>query len=291
VIRPHYVPLFQSICLSKKMARLPDDTCRLFYTLLLTHLDSHGRIEADAETLDVKVWPKLRKGEAETERVLQALALVGLVKLYDARSKRYLEDAAWEEHAGSVGKPERRGASVFPAPPSQDYSCESRTTPADSGTSPPRARVGSARIGSEEGAQGDSTSNVDNSIEHWRAEWARTRPGTKATVRDKDRAAVAWMLEQESPEVVRARMTAMLEDPEPFVLKNASLRLLESKWDAYAVAATKNGKHAPAETAEQVDVRERWTAREFRTARSRGGVREYPGFETAKRELELKASP
>lgn len=158
MIRPHYVPLFQSISRSKKLRALPDHGCRVFYTWLLAHLDSHGRIEADAETLNVLVWPMLGETDEETERVLLALNAAGLIRLYDSGRKRYLCDVAWEEHAGSVGKPERRARSLFPDPPDQDQSGDCRTTPESSGPVLPRARVGSgiSRIGSDEGVQGDS---------------------------------------------------------------------------------------------------------------------------------------
>jgi hypothetical protein len=144
---------------------------------------------------------------------------------------------------------------------------------------------------SPEGSAEGAADPLPELIEHWGREWARTRSGTKATVREKDRASVAWMLDQAEAENVRRRMTAMLEDPEPFVLKHASLKLLESKWDAYAVAASKNGKHAPSETAEQTELRERWNLLQSRRVRDRkaAGIPPWPGFEAARREIEGSA--
>lgn len=185
----------------------------------------------------------------------------------------------------------REGSSAE-APEGAPVGDPSESSPDSNGVPPSRALLSSRPLTSSEGSAEGGADPLDVCLDHWRSEWARTRSGTKATVREKDRTAVAWMVSIESPENVRARMTAMLADQEPFVVKNASLKLLESKWDAYAVAASKNGKHAPRETPDQAEVRERWTTQEFRAAgrdRKRG-VREYPGHEVAKRELDAKAA-
>lgn len=259
MIRPHYVPLYQSLCRSKKYAALPDDSCRVFFTLLLTHLDSWGRGEADAATLTALVWPMLHKSEKETARCLRELAKVGLIVLYEKDGRALLADPAHERFAGKVGKLERRGVSQWPPPP------ECRSSPGDEPDTPKsspasRARAGaqfgSARIGSdplgseEEGsgeeeparkpprteAQGDSP----ECIRHWEAEWARTRLGTKATIEGREGAAVAWMLKHADALEVRRRMTAMLEDADAWMAQNASLSLLRSKWDRYAVTVRPN---------------------------------------------------
>lgn len=153
MIRPHYVALYQSICRSKKLAALPDDTCRLFFHDLLTNLDSYGRCEADPATLNALVWPMLRKSDAETERAIKALQAVGLIVLYEVDGLRFLVDPAWERMGGKIGRPERRGDSLWPAPPNGVDSSQCGTTPASAGLVLPRARVGSDRIGSDEGVQ------------------------------------------------------------------------------------------------------------------------------------------
>lgn len=76
--------------------------------------------------------------------------------------------------------------------------------------------------------------NAD-AIRHWEAEWERTRLGTKYVVQPKDGVAVAWMLEHADPTEVQRRMSAMLEDPDAWIAANASLPLLRSKWDRFAV--------------------------------------------------------
>lgn len=172
--------------------------------------------------------------------------------------------------------------------------CPEDPSPDLSGVPPSRAcaRASLSPLASSSSPEGSAEGGADpvpSLIEHWRTEWARTRAGTKATVRDKDRAAVAWMLSVDSPENVRRRMTAMLDDTEPFVVKNASLKLLESKWDAYAVAAAKNGKVHVAESPDEVEIRSRWEVMHSRRVRDRkaAGIPPWPGFEAARRELAL----
>jgi hypothetical protein len=136
----------------------------------------------------------------------------------------------------------------------------------------------------------DPTGPQAECAEHWRREWARTRGGTKATLRTKDYVGIAWMLTQESPENVRARMTAILEDREAFMVKNASVKLLESKWDSYALAAAKPTRIVEPPDAE--DIRSRWMilmGRRVRDGLARG-VPDYPGHEKARADLAERAS-
>ena len=280
MIRPHYVPLYQSICQSKKMAALPDDTCRMFFTWLEAWLDSWGRSESEAGTLNARVWPRLRKSDEETERVIQECAKAGLIVLYEHDGKRLLQDPVWERFAGKVGKKERRGESEFPPPPT-----DCRTTPVNGQTtecrtSPvSRARAGAhlgldiskARLFSgseEEGDTGEkdpepppkrakAEGDHPACIQHWEAEWTRTRLGTKATVEAREGAAVAWMLKHADPPEVRRRMTAMLEDADPWIAQNASLSILRSKWDRFAVSIRPNREPTGLDAARSLIAKQR----------------------------------
>lgn len=75
-------------------------------------------------------------------------------------------------------------------------------------------------------------------IRHWESEWTRTRLGTTYAVQTKDGVAVAWMLKQSDAQEVRRRMTAMLEREDAWTTANASLSLLRSHWNSYAVDVT-----------------------------------------------------
>ncbi len=72
-------------------------------------------------------------------------------------------------------------------------------------------------------------------IQYWESEWTRTRLGTKCAFSTADGVAVAWMLKQGDAQEARRRMTLMLEDPDPWIAKNASPAMLRSKWNSYAV--------------------------------------------------------
>lgn len=113
----HYTPLFDSICTSGRMADLPDDTCRLFYVLVLARCDAWGRLDARPRKLNASVWPLLGKSDDETGRVLEALRAAGLVDLYwPTGSDPFLQIPDWEEKAGRVGRRSHRTASRHPSP-------------------------------------------------------------------------------------------------------------------------------------------------------------------------------
>lgn len=158
MIRPHYVGVYQSICTSERMASLANDTSRLFFLQLLTHCDSFGRTEGSPATLTALVWPLLGRTPAQTEKVLVDLARAGLVRRYEAGGKRYLQVEQWERFGAKVGRPDRRGDGLWPAPPEPDCG----NTPADGGVVPPRARVGSDRNGSDRiGSEDGETEGKD----------------------------------------------------------------------------------------------------------------------------------
>lgn len=152
MIRPHYVGVFQSICTSEKMAALASDSARLFFLQLLTQCDSFGRTQASAASLNALVWPLLGKSAAQTEKALLDLDRVRLVRLYFVEGRRLLQVEQWEQFAGKVGRPEKRGKGVWPAPPEQDVP----TSPENGGPVAPRAHVGSDRISLGEGVSGET---------------------------------------------------------------------------------------------------------------------------------------
>lgn len=287
MIRPHYVPLFQSICHSEKLADLQGHGARWFYSLLLTHADAWGRMPARPRVLFQKLWSMFGTVD-EVEPMLADLARVKLIERYESDGEPFLWIPDWEEKAGRVGQASRRAESEFPAPPEADSKPDKTSRPlarprdtsrdVERSSEPPsRARAHlSARAPSEpsraepnqtipragpapatpsrdpptasNGAKARPPASGDHPecIRHWESEWARTRQGTRCAIQVKDAAAVAWML-KEAAKVdlgaleVRRRMTAMLEDGEEWMAENASLTLLRSKWDRYAVTKRPGG--------------------------------------------------
>lgn len=143
--------------------------------------------------------------------------------------------------------------------------------------------VGSAPLRSKKPRAPASGPNAE-CIRHWEAEWARTRMGARFRVTPADGVAVAWMLEDADPPEVFRRMTAMLEDAEPWIAKNASPRTLRSKWDAYATATPGaiTRPKPPPETPDESALRERWFVVHSRLRRA---VPDYPGHEAARTRL------
>lgn len=157
MIRPHYVPLYQSVCTSEKLADLASDSHRLFYVLLLTHMDSWGRCTGAARVLTAKVWPMLGKSVKDTEKALADLERVGLIQRYEHEGGPALAVPDWEEKAGKVGKLDRRGPSLFPNPPA----C--RTTPAYGPDTQPAVGVDLPRARAQSEPRGEDQSRAEPS--------------------------------------------------------------------------------------------------------------------------------
>lgn len=156
MIRPHYVGVYQSVCTSEKVAALKGHASRVFFYQLLTHVDSWGRTEASASTLLGLVWPLLGETVKSTEAAIQDLARVGLVRLYEVGGKRYLQVEQHERFGAKVGRPDKRGNSIWPDPPAESGGLVGKN-PDHS----PLARA-SDRIGSDrkEGMQGEGEADA-----------------------------------------------------------------------------------------------------------------------------------
>lgn len=129
MIRPHYVPLYQSICHSGRLADLRVKDARFFYCCLLTHCDSYGRMQASPHVVYAKIWALFGTKE-HAAQCLDDLERVGLIVRYEGNGETLLAIPDWEEKAGKVGRPERRGDPTYPKPPSRG------TGPANAGALP-----------------------------------------------------------------------------------------------------------------------------------------------------------
>ncbi|MHB9110426.1 MAG: hypothetical protein ACYDCO_25520 [Armatimonadota bacterium] len=105
--------LKESITTSETIDQLDDASEVLFYRLI-TKCDDFGRFDARLPVLLGQVYP-LRIGEIsaeEMERRLLNLAAAGLVILYLAEGKRYLQMVTWRKH-----QTVRASKSKYPEPP------------------------------------------------------------------------------------------------------------------------------------------------------------------------------
>lgn len=124
-----YVPLFQQICTSGRMADLSGHAPRLFYVLLLTQCDSWGRVTADPRALTALVWGTFGETVKGTERALTELERNGLIAIYESEDRSWIQIPDWEEKAGSVGRVDRRGNSRYPDPSPDLLRTKSGLTP------------------------------------------------------------------------------------------------------------------------------------------------------------------
>lgn len=180
-----------------------------------------------------KLWPVVREAFEEVE---DGLRVAWVEEERERAFKRLQSDASKKALARS-----RRGSSLGTPQglPRESLTCPVETDGRD-GRDVTDGRLPAADKPPRKRAQ--ATGDHPECIQHWEAEWTRTRLGTTCTIAAKDGAAVAWMLRQQDAQEVRRRITAMLEDSDAWIAKNASLTLLRSKWDSYAVTVTATPK-------------------------------------------------
>lgn len=106
----------RSICESDKFHRLPDDTCRLFATWSISHLDIRGVYRADPTLLKSRIFP--RRDDVTSEEIrgyLDAIEAVGLIVRFEANGE------IWQYWPGfphnQVGIRYDRELPEYPAPP------------------------------------------------------------------------------------------------------------------------------------------------------------------------------
>jgi len=259
-LKREYVPLFDSINTSTKLADLPDHKTRLFYVLLLPQCDAWGRIAAEPRQLMAKVWPLLGEDAASTQRCLEALISAGLVRLYANADLRWIQVPDWDDKAGRIGQVRRdRGASRFPAPEPSFLiaECNPRVT-LGSPQGKPAERRGEEKRGEEKTVlstepaadeprpapkpRKEPTGDHADLIRFWDSEWQRTRktPWAWNTV-EASHMARARKLAAGDVGIVRTRITRLLESDNPWMHDNASPAILVSRWNQLGVNGSSNG--------------------------------------------------
>ena len=107
--------ILSSISGSKKMPLLKTDGARLLYTWLLTHLDVNGCYSADPETVNNKVFTKLKKPIKTIASYLEDLANNGCIILYQVNGEDYLWVPDFVEKQPHLN-PEREAFPIIPLP-------------------------------------------------------------------------------------------------------------------------------------------------------------------------------
>lgn len=260
--RREWVPVFARINTSGKLARLPNDTYRLFYLMLLPQCDGWGRAPADPGVLDALVWPRLKFATEVSGDALAACEAVGLLERHQTETgEAYVQVCGWEGKAGKVCNRMKRGASEWPDPTpksrlshdsvatSCDQVCRpnllSSTTPAVVRTPAPSAPDGAAARAKEQRPRKEATGPHAEAIAWWHAEFLRTRgePYAFCGGKDGDHVRSLLALRSDASEAQRAeavsrfkqRSTALLESQDAFYAK-ADLGTLRSAWNKLAQA-------------------------------------------------------
>ena len=108
----------KAISLDEKVNALPDDTCRLLFTWLITHLDCEGRMYGDPQTVKSIVFPRRSISVRKVEYYLNFLEKRELIFRYCVNGNQYLWMKNFEKHQVGLKK-EREARSQIP-PITQD---------------------------------------------------------------------------------------------------------------------------------------------------------------------------
>lgn len=104
-----------TVCTSKKMDDLCDDTCRLMATWIIPHLDLNGVFYADAALVRSLVFPRRTDSVEAIDAYLLDMERVGLIVLFEEKGERW---QWWPGFADNqVGLRKERERSQFPEPP------------------------------------------------------------------------------------------------------------------------------------------------------------------------------
>lgn len=105
------------ICRDKRVHDLSDDTSRLGFTWLITHLDCEGRVDGDPAIVKSLVFPRREDITAQQmEAYIQEWANTGMVVWYESHGDRYIWYPNFEDHQIGLRK-DRESPSRIPPPP------------------------------------------------------------------------------------------------------------------------------------------------------------------------------
>ena len=108
--------LNKKISASKKIQALPDDTCRLMATWIISHLDVQGVFHGEPALVRSYVFPwREDLSNAQIDAYLNAMASVGLITFFETGSTRYQWWPDFQNEQPNLRTD--REAAQFPPPP------------------------------------------------------------------------------------------------------------------------------------------------------------------------------
>lgn len=109
--------LSKSISLDEKVNALSDDTARLLFTWLISHLDCEGRLHGDAMTVKSIVFPRRRISVRRVDKYLNEIAKLGLIFRYSVNGNSYLFAPHFEKHQAGLQKSKEAQSQIPPFTP------------------------------------------------------------------------------------------------------------------------------------------------------------------------------
>lgn len=103
----------KAISLDEKVNALSDDTCRLLFTWLITHLDCEGRMHGDPQTVKSIVFPRRNSSAKKIEKYLKELQNCALISRYSVNGNEYLWMKNFQKHQVGLNK-DREARSQIP---------------------------------------------------------------------------------------------------------------------------------------------------------------------------------
>jgi len=105
------------ISLDEKVNSLPNDTARLLFTWLISHLDCEGRLHGDALTVKSIVFPRRSISTRKVEQYLNAIEKNGLIVRYSVNGNTYLFAPHFEKHQVGLQKSKEAQSQIPPPTP------------------------------------------------------------------------------------------------------------------------------------------------------------------------------
>jgi len=107
----------KAISLDEKVDALSDDTCRLLFTWLITHLDCEGRMYGDPQTVKSIVFPRRNISNRKVENYLKELQKNELIFRYSVNGNEYLLMKTFEKHQVGLRKNQEAQSQIPPFTP------------------------------------------------------------------------------------------------------------------------------------------------------------------------------
>ncbi len=116
--------LSKAISLDEKVNALSDDTSRLLFTWLISHLDCEGRLHGDPITVKSIVFPRRTISVRRVDKYLNEIEKQGLIIRYTVNGNAYLFAPHFEKHQTGLQKNKEAQSQIPPPTPEllQSYS-------------------------------------------------------------------------------------------------------------------------------------------------------------------------